>query len=406
MLEGPPRTGDTVPEPAPPTDPSTAPLVALGWDERVRALYADLEAAAGGAASDSGAASGSGTASDFGTADGGTADSGTADGGTAAGGRGRVLRDRVVPGRVVRVERSACVVITAGGDRMATAPVLPAVGDWAAVEVGPDHAIVRGVVARWSALARQDPLGDRVQVLAANVDLVLVTAPADRPSAARVEREIVIGWDSGARPVVVVTKADLDGAYVDELRERLVGVDVVATSVRTGMGVDAVADALRPHRTAVFLGPSGAGKSSLANALLGEDRLATGAVRDVDARGRHTTTSRELVVVPTGGVLIDTPGLRSLGLAGDGAGLAAGFGDIASLAEDCRFGDCGHEHEPDCAVLAAVEAGDLDPDRLTSYRKLEREQAFELRREDPIARQAEQRRWKAIHKAHRHPRKR
>ncbi len=130
----------------------------------------------------------------------------------------------------------------------------------------------------------------------------------------------------------------------------------------------------------MLLGPSGAGKSSLANALLGEERLATAAVRDLDARGRHTTTARELVVVPTGGVLIDSPGLRSLGLAGDGSGLAAGFGDVAALAADCRFADCGHDHEPGCAVLAAVEAGDLDPDRLASYRKLEAELAAEPRR--------------------------
>jgi ribosome biogenesis GTPase len=344
-----------VPDPSPTSDA----LVRLGWDDRVRALYAQID------------------------------------------------EPGLVPGRVIRVERVACVVSTADGERLATAPTLPAVGDWAAVEVGADHAVVRGVVERWSALARQDPLGDRVQVLAANVDLVIVTAPTDRPSAARVEREIVIAWDSGARPLVVVTKADLDTTgHVDELRARLVGVDVIATSVRTGAGVDEVAAALQPRRTAVLLGPSGAGKSSLANALLGEERLATAAVRDIDARGRHTTTTRDLVPVPSGGVLIDTPGLRSLGLAGDGAGLSAGFEDIGELAASCRFGDCHHEHEPDCAVIAAVEAGDLDPDRLASYRKLEKEVAFEMRREDPLARQAEQRRWKVIHKAHRHPRKR
>jgi ribosome biogenesis GTPase len=346
------------------TNPTPDPLVALGWDERVQARWASLEVVADGAAAP------------------------------------------VEPGRVVRVSRAACVVATRTGEHLATAAVLPAVGDWVAVEVGDDRAVVREVVERWSALVRQDPVGDRVQVLAADVDLVLVTAPADRPSPSRVEREIVIAWDSGARPVVVVTKADLDSGYAETLGDRLVGVDVIPTSVRTGAGVAEVAAVLQPNLTAVLLGPSGAGKSSLANALLGEDRLATGAVRDLDARGRHTTTSRELVVVPGGGVLIDTPGLRSLGLAGDGSGLEAGFEDIATLAADCRFADCDHEHEPACAVRAAVDAGDLDPDRLASYHKLQRELAFEHRREDPLARQAEQRRWKAIHKAQRQHRPR
>jgi ribosome biogenesis GTPase / thiamine phosphate phosphatase len=326
-------------------------LVPLGWTDRVRALYGEIDAPGS------------------------------------------------EPGRVVRVERAACVVATAAGQVLAGASQLPAVGDWVAVEVVDGHGTVRGVVERWSAVTREDPRGDRVQVLAANVDVVLITAPVDRPSAARVERESVLAWDSGARPVVVVTKVDLDGsAYVAELRGRLVGVDVVATSSETGEGVDEVATMLRPSHTAVLLGPSGAGKSTLANALLGSDDLATAAVRDRDHRGRHTTTTRQLVAVPGGGVLIDTPGLRSLGLPGDGAGIEAAFADVFELAAGCRFTDCRHEQEPGCAVNQAAHAGDLDPARLASYRKLERELAYERRRTDPLARQAEARRWKAIHK--------
>jgi ribosome biogenesis GTPase len=306
---------------------------------------------------------------------------------------------RFVPGRVVRVERAACVVATADGDTLARAEVLPAVGDWVALEVRDGVATLHGVTARWSELARRDPDAPRAQVLAANIDLVLVTVPGDRPSAARVERETVLAWDSGARPVVVLTKADVAPPdLAARLEARLVGVDVVVTSSVTGEGVDAVADLLAPGRTAVLLGPSGAGKSTLANALLGEARLDVGAERAADARGRHTTTNRELVVLPRGGMLVDTPGLRSLGLLGNEA-IAAAFSDIDDLAASCRFRDCAHDGEPGCAVQAAVDGGALSAARLDSFRKLEREAAFERRRVDPVARQAEQQRWKKVHKA-------
>jgi ribosome biogenesis GTPase / thiamine phosphate phosphatase len=305
---------------------------------------------------------------------------------------------RYVPGRVVRVERSACVVVTDGGEHLARASVLPAVGDWVALEVHHDDAAVLGWTVRWSELARRDPNLARPQVLAANVDLVFMTVPGDRPSVARVERETVLAWDSGARPVVVLTKSDLAPPdLAARLEARLVGVDLVVTSTVTGEGVGEIAGLLAPHRTAVLLGPSGAGKSTLVNALLGEERLATGDVRAGDARGRHTTTTRELVVLPGGGVLIDTPGLRSLGLLGDEA-VSAAFGDVEELAASCRFRDCAHDGEPGCAVQAAVDDGTLDPARLESFRKLEREAAFERRRDDPVARQAEQQRWKQVHK--------
>ena len=251
--------------------------------------------------------------------------------------------------------------MTPVGEMVAVAPTLPAVGDWVGIDDA-DPPVVAVVAEQWSALTRMDPHGDRLQVLAANVDLVLVTCPADRPSIERVERETVLAWDAGAQPAVLVTKADLDAdALVASLRDRLVGVDVLQTSANDGTGVDEVAALLAPDRTAVVLGPSGAGKSTLINALLGEDRLATAAVRDEDARGRHTTTTRDLVAIPSGGVVIDTPGLRSLGLGTDrDVGMANAFADIAELAEGCRFRDCSHESEPGCAVRAAVEAGTLD----------------------------------------------
>lgn len=310
--------------------------------------------------------------------------------------------DGRLPGRVVRVERAACRVITPEGETLAVASTLPAVGDWVALDPS-EPPVVAHVAERWSALGRLDPHGDRTQVLAADIDLVLVTCPVDRPSLPRVERECVLAWESGARPVVVVTKADLGSDdLVAELERRLFGVDIVATALVDGTGVDEIAALLAPDRTAVMLGPSGAGKSSLINALLGEERLATAAVREDDARGRHTTTARELVVIPTGGVVIDSPGIRGVGLTADaGAGLDVAFADIVELGASCRFRDCAHRTEPGCAVLAALEDGTLDRDRLESYRKLEREIAFEVRRVDPVAAKAERDKWKAIHQAHR-----
>jgi ribosome biogenesis GTPase len=296
------------------------------------------------------------------------------------------------PARVTRVERSACVVVGPDGEeRSLRAETLPAVGDWVVVSAD----AVRHVLPRWSALNRADPDGTGTQTLAANVDLVLITTPADRSSAARVERELTLAWDSGAIPLVVVTKSDLDaGAVAETLASRLPGVDVLAVSAVTGAGLVELQARLAPDRTAVLIGPSGAGKSTLANALLGDDRLATGAVREGDQRGRHTTTSRQLVVVPGGGVLIDTPGLRSLGLPAD-LDIGAGFPDIEALAQQCRFADCAHESEPGCAVADALKTGELDPGRLESFRKLTRELAHERRRHDPVASQAERQAWKA-----------
>jgi ribosome biogenesis GTPase len=315
--------------------------------------------------------------------------------------------DGLVPARVVGVTRSTCRVATPDGELVAVAESLPAVGDWVGVDPTDPPTVVT-VAERWSALTRMDPHGGRLQVLAADVDVVLVTCPADRPSIERVERETVLAWDAGARPVVLVTKADLDDAdaLVATLRDRLVGVDVLPTSARHHDGVDVVATRLAPDRTAVVIGPSGAGKSTLINALLGEDRLATAAVRDEDARGRHTTTTRELVVLPGGGVVIDTPGLRSLGLGSDReVGMASAFADIGALAEGCRFRDCRHESEPGCAVRAAVDAGALDAERFASYAKLARELAYEERRVDPAAAREQREQWKQVNKAMRRDRR-
>lgn len=291
----------------------------------------------------------------------------------------------LLPGRVVRVDRGGCVLALTDGDHSARSTVAVAVGDWVGTRQHGCDLVVEAVAPRWSGLVRRDPEG-LTQILAANIDIVFITAPADRLSAARVERETVVAWDSGAQPVVLLTKADLaEPGLVARLRTRLIGVDVIPTSTVTGAGVDQVAEALRPCRTAVLLGPSGAGKSSLVNMLLGADLLVVADVRDGDRRGRHTTSVRQLLGVPTGGVLIDTPGVRGLALA-DGEGIARTFPDIEDLAADCRFADCRHEQEPGCAVTAAVDTGELDARRVTNYHKLRRELDFQLRRDDPLAR--------------------
>lgn len=305
-----------------------------------------------------------------------------------------------VPGRVVRVDMDSCQVATSEGDTRARSRMPVAVGDWVRVHLD-DISAVENVMPRWSQVARRDPTG-LTQVLAANVDVVLVAVPADRMSMARVEREVAIGWDSGAQPVVLLTKSDLDqGQAAQQLRDRLVGVDVVCVSSVTGEGADEVTDLLRPARTGVLLGPSGAGKSTLTNLLAGREVAATGSVREGDRRGRHVTSARELQVLPSGGVLIDTPGLRSLSLAEDHGGVAAAFPDIEALAVRCRFRDCAHDHEPGCAVVAAQEDGTLDAARLANYRKLRRELDFQLRRDDPVAAKEARAVWKQRAKASR-----
>jgi ribosome biogenesis GTPase len=289
--------------------------------------------------------------------------------------------DDDIPARVVRVDGDTSLLVTPHGDDRARIPGA-VTGDWVRFSRSRETA---EVLPRWSALRRQGMDGDE-QVLAANIDVVLVVASLDRPlNPNRIERELVVVWDGNARPVVVLTKADLapEGSDpVAELEERIVGVDVLLTSGISGQGTDALAELARPDLTVALLGPSGAGKSTLANLLLGEERMATAEVRAGDKKGRHTTTTRELIALPGGGVILDTPGLRALGLAGGDDGLVLAFPEIDELAADCRFRDCQHAAEPGCAVLAAVERGDLNPARLESYMKLLREQERFERQQD------------------------
>jgi ribosome biogenesis GTPase len=324
------------------------------------------------------------------------------DGGFAA-----ALEPGCLPARVSRVDRGTCDVLTADGQARArysgglrraaaTDPVaLPCVGDWVALDTE-----VRAVLPRRTAIVRAGvaPGASQGQVLAANVDLVYVAEPAVPDiDLGRIERLLALAWDSGARPVVVITKADLAEVDLPAVAAAAPGAEAVLVSSMTGQGLAAVR--LPPGRTAVVLGRSGAGKSTLVNALAGTDLMATRTIRAADGRGRHTTVHRQLLRLPGGGLIIDTPGLRGVGLYDAGDGLAQVFTDVDELAARCRFADCAHDTEPGCAVAAAVAGGDLPERRLASWHKLQREAAWIAARTDARLRAEQTRQWKTIHKA-------
>ena len=297
----------------------------------------------------------------------------------------------LVPGRVSVQHRGEYDVLTAEGEqrsritsrlrRESDRPELPVVGDWVALD--PAGSIV-DVVPRRSTISRRaahEPASgvSREQVIAANVDVVLVVQALGQELDRRLlERYLTLAVESGARPVVVLTKADLEDdpeAVAADVADVGGQVPIYVLSTRTGIGLDAVSTLLDTGTTGVLLGPSGVGKSTLVNALVGDDsRLTTGAL-GADGAGRHTTTRRELVLLPSGGVIIDNPGMREVHLWIGDDGLSDAFDDIAELAASCRFSDCRHETEPGCAVLAAVESGKLPRERLERYLALEREVA-------------------------------
>lgn len=320
----------------------------------------------------------------------------------------------LIPGRVIAQDRGRLTLVTNAGETAgelagrltfeATPGELPCVGDFVAAQppVSGGPAIVRAVLPRRSAFTRRSPEGE-VQVVAANVDLAFVTLSIEvAPNLRRLERYLTAAWASGATPSVLLTKADLspdpDGAAAAVGRVAA-GAQVVVLSAITGDGLAAVHARIEPGATTVLLGASGAGKSTLANALLGEERLATADVRADDRRGRHTTTRRELMKIPGGGLIIDTPGLRALALDDAGDGLSAAFDDIDALAEHCRFRDCSHGTEPGCAVRAARSQGELDEGRWLSFVKLRKEVAHQAAQEDPLLRERTRRKWIVIHKA-------
>lgn len=281
-----------------------------------------------------------------------------------------------MPARVVRHDGVGLTVATPDGVEVAMLSTRldpePTVGDWVALVDGMPVA----VLPRTSLLRRRAAVSDTEQALAANVDVVLLVCGLDRPvKAGRIHRGAALASDAGAEPVIVLTKAakvDDPQRIADRVTKKNPGVPLLITSVKEGQGVDELR-ALARGRSVVLLGESGAGKSSIVNALLGEDAAAVGHVRKGDAKGRHTTTNRSLHLLPGGGTLVDSPGIRSIGLWGGSDAVTDTFADIAELADGCRFVDCGHDTEPGCAVKAAVEDGTLSAERLARWRELDAE---------------------------------
>ncbi|AKJ09904.1 GTPase RsgA [Streptomyces incarnatus] len=317
--------------------------------------------------------------------------------------------DGLLPGRVVRVDRGQCDVVTADGTvRADTEFVVPrdpmkvvCTGDWVAVDPDGDPRYVRAYLPRRTAFVRStSSKRSDGQILAANVDhAVVAVSLAVELDLGRIERFLALAWESGAQPVVVLTKADLVpdpvtlAHLVQDVETSAPGVPVLTVSALHGEGLDILV-ALVGSGTSVLLGQSGAGKSTLANALVGRDVMDVRAARDVDGKGRHTTTTRNLLALPSGGVLIDTPGLRGVGLYDAGSGVGQVFTEIEELAERCRFHDCSHDTEPDCAVRSAVESGELPQRRLESYRKLVRENQWIVAKTDARVRAELRREWK------------
>lgn len=321
----------------------------------------------------------------------------------------------LVPARVALAHKGLYRVWGAGGEWLAEPSGLvraqwlapsdyPAVGDWVAVapRAGEGRATIAGVLPRRGMFARK-VAGKRhdAQVIAANADIALLaTAMGADFEPRRLERYAALAYDSGAMPVVVLTKADAIAdageiaAYVAQAMSAVPGAEVFPVSSVTGDGLEALRTLLRPGVTCVLVGSSGVGKSTLVNALMGTAHMATQAIREDDGKGRHTTTHRELVSLPAGAWLIDTPGMREVGIAmsnssnDSGQGITQAFEEVEQFAEACRFSDCTHDREPGCAVQAALASGELDSERWQAYRKLQRELAYMKRSEDPAAMRA------------------
>lgn len=322
---------------------------------------------------------------------------------TAAGG---------IPARVIEEQRGAYRVVCADGERPARITGaqrhksagradLPAVGDWVAAELPPREktAVIRSVLPRRSKLSRK-AAGETTeeQIIAANLDAVFVMTALDADfNARRLERFLTVCRESGAQPVVLLNKLDACAdplPYLGEARLVALTAPVVAISAKNGQGLESLAAWIGPGRTVGCVGTSGVGKSTLINRLLGAELFKTAATRASDARGRHTTTHRQLVLLPGGGVLLDTPGMREMQLWDSDKGLAAAFDEIGTLAPACRFRDCGHDSEPGCAVKAAVVDGTLDAARLESWHKLKKEAALRARRANEAAAAAQKKKGK------------
>lgn len=325
-----------------------------------------------------------------------------------------------IPARVCREHRGIYVVMTESRECLAevsgrfwhstgTRSDFPAVGDWVALSV-PDElsrCMIHAVLPRHSAFVRKaaGSLSEE-QIVAANIDTVFLVSGLDHDfNPRRIERYVTLAYESGAEPVIILNKADL----AEDLEQaRLAtegvayGIPILSVSATNDMGLESMWAYLQPGATVALLGSSGVGKSSIVNALLGREALKTAAVREDDSHGRHTTTYRQLIPLPNGSVLIDTPGMRELQLIASGDAINSSFDEIAVLAASCRFRDCSHTEEPECAVQAALAAGELDRERYESYLCLRKEIRHHQMEQDIHLQRAEKNRWKAIHKSMRH----
>ncbi len=329
-----------------------------------------------------------------------------------------------VPGRITLEHKRMYRVITETGEWLSVCSGalqheavdrkdFPAIGDWVAVEKmpGEDRGIIHSLLPRTSIFSRK-AAGTSIteQIIAVNVDIVFLVMSMNQDfNERRLERYLVATYDSGATPVVVLTKSDVcenPSTYVDAAKAIALGADVIAVSSVTGEGIDELTPLIENGKTATLLGSSGVGKSSLTNSICGTATMAVQTIRENDAKGRHTTTHRELVVIPTGGVLIDTPGMREFQLWENNDSLESGFKDIESLMSLCKFNDCQHQNEPGCAIQQALDDGTLPLERYTSYKKLQKELAYLNRKMDRAAQSAERNKWKKVTKTMRkHPSK-
>ena len=328
-----------------------------------------------------------------------------------------------VPGRVISEQRGSYQVLTAVGqlqteisgkfrNQAEASARFPAVGDWVVIvpvrgeRKGIIHALLpeRSRFSRQASGGRQRLSGGKTQeqVVASNVDTVFIVGAMDGGRSSnirRIERYLTLAWNSGATPVVLLNKADLCAdvaGFMRSIESVAAGVDIHAVSAKEKTGLGGLKKYLVRGKTVAFLGSSGVGKSALINALLGEERLEVGEVRDRDRTGRHTTTWRELILLPDGGAVIDTPGMREIQMWAGESDLENTFDDIAGLAQRCRFKDCRHESEPGCAVKAAIERGDLDRKRFESYERLQKEVRYHEARQAGSARIEEKLRWKKV----------
>jgi len=283
----------------------------------------------------------------------------------------------------------------------------PAVGDWIVIKplLSERKGIIHAVLPRKSKFSRK-VAGEHTeeQIVSANVDTVFIVSGLDggrNLNLRRIERYLTLAWSSGATPVIVLNKVDLcpdANLYIRSVEDIAPGISIYLVSAKKQIGLDALRNYLTKGNTAAFLGSSGVGKSALINALLGVDKQETGEVREDDRTGRHTTTKRELILLPSGGIVIDTPGMREIQLWAGEEDLQGTFHDIEALAKLCRFSDCSHNDEPGCSVREAIDSGDLNPARLESYRKLQNELNYLASREESSARLYEKLKWKKIAK--------